>query len=76
MLSQAATSATKDERAERTLYSNANGKPFVESWRITAGTHAWSGGNALGSYTDPDGPDASKAMLAFFLQHSKGESTR
>ena len=74
--SQAATSTTKDERAERTLYSNADGKPFVESWRITAGPHAWSGGSAQGSYTDPDGPDASEAMLAFFLQHSKGEAAR
>ena len=74
--SRAATSTTKDERAERTLYSNADGKPFVESWRITAGPHAWSGGSAQGSYTDPDGPDASKAMLEFFLQHSKGEAAR
>ena len=61
---------------ERTRYSNARGKPFVESWRVTAGPHAWSGGNAAGSYTDPDGPDASKAMLAFFLRHHKGESAQ
>lgn len=61
----------RPEQAERTLYSNASGTPFVESWRIKAGPHAWSGGNAQGSYTDPDGPDASAAMLAFFLQHEK-----
>ena len=60
-----------DETADRTLYSDTNGKPLVESWRITAGPHAWSGGNAQGSYTDPDGPDASRAMLAFFLLHHK-----
>lgn len=63
-----------DQPTERTTYSDANGKPFVESWRITAGPHAWSGGKAHGSFTDPDGPDASAAMLAFFLQHHKGES--
>ena len=62
-----------DESADRTLYTAANGKPMVESWRINAGPHAWSGGNAQGSYTDPDGPNASRAMLAFFLQHHKGE---
>ena len=59
------------EHAERTVYSNASGTPFVESWTIKAGPHAWSGGSAQGSYTDPDGPDASAAMLAFFLQHKK-----
>jgi poly(hydroxyalkanoate) depolymerase family esterase len=62
----------KPEQAERTVYSNASGTPFVESWRVMAGPHAWSGGNAQGSYTDPDGPDASGAMLAFFLRHKKG----
>jgi poly(hydroxyalkanoate) depolymerase family esterase len=60
------------EHAERTVYSNTSGTPFVESWIIKAGPHAWSGGSAQGSYTDPDGPDASAAMLAFFLRHEKG----
>ena len=64
----------KPEHAERTVYCNASGTPFVESWRVMAGPHAWSGGNAQGSYTDPDGPDASGAMLAFFLRHEKVRS--
>ena len=53
----------------REAYSTVDGKPYIENWRIDDGTHAWSGGDAKGSYTDPDGPSASAAMLAFFLQH-------
>ena len=52
----------------RETYS-ADGKPYIENWRIDDGAHAWSGGDSAGSYTDPDGPSASAAMLAFFLQH-------
>ena len=62
-------SKNSDEKTERVVYSTADGKPYIENWRIDAGVHAWSGGDAAGSYTDPDGPSASAAMLAFFLQH-------
>ena len=62
------------EKTERVVYSTADGKPTVENWRIDDGAHAWSGGNAAGSYTDPDGPSASAAMLAFFLQHRLGNA--
>lgn len=37
-------------------------------WRIEGVGHAWSGGAADGSYTAPDGPDATDAIVRFFLE--------
>ena len=67
--------AASEQTTERIIYRTADGRSYVEHWRVDAGPHAWSGGNAAGSYTDPDGPSASAAMLAFFLQHSKQPSS-
>lgn len=53
----------------RTLYKDARQLPRFEHWEIAAGTHAWSGGSASGSYTEPSGPGASAAMIDFFLVH-------
>ncbi len=66
---QTAMTHNSDQKIERIVYSTADGKPYIENWLIDDGAHAWSGGDAAGSFTDPEGPSASAAMLAFFLQH-------
>ncbi|GAC1394269.1 MAG: hypothetical protein NVS4B11_08040 [Ktedonobacteraceae bacterium] len=38
-------------------------------WKIGGMGHAWSGGNPVGTYTDPQGPSASAALYDFFMAH-------
>jgi len=54
----------------RTVRSDAAGRPIQEQWLLHGAGHAWSGGSPTGSYTEPRGPDASRAMLRFFLSHA------
>jgi poly(hydroxyalkanoate) depolymerase family esterase len=58
-------------RVRRAIHSDANGAPLVERWSVEGLGHAWSGGLADGSFSDPAGPDASREIARFLLQHRR-----
>ena len=53
----------------RSITYAPNGNAAIEHWTVEGLGHAWSGGQAAGSYADPKGPDASAEMIRFFLKH-------
>ncbi len=53
-----------------TRLQDASSNTQIEHWLIHGAGHAWSGGSSKGSYTDAKGPNASQAMLKFFLNHT------
>jgi poly(hydroxyalkanoate) depolymerase family esterase len=55
----------------RTVHSDPTGRVMLEHWIVHGAGHAWSGGSARGSYTDPKGPDAARAMIRFFYEQER-----
>jgi poly(hydroxyalkanoate) depolymerase family esterase len=54
----------------RTTYSDDT-RVLLEQWIVHGAGHAWFGGTAGCSYTDPLGPDASAEMVRFFAEHAR-----
>jgi poly(hydroxyalkanoate) depolymerase family esterase len=58
----------------RMIAKDGEGQILAESWVIKGLGHAWSGGQSSGSFTDPQGPDASAHMVDFFLNGEKAKA--
>ena len=59
--------SARGRRYTRAIHQSAQGQVMAEHWVVHGAGHAWSGGDAKGSYTDAQGPDATREMLRFFL---------
>jgi poly(3-hydroxybutyrate) depolymerase len=63
--------ASQRGKFTRSVRRDSSGRSVLELWEIHGAGHAWSGGSAAGSFTDPSGPDATREMLRFFLEHAR-----
>lgn len=59
----------------RSIYRHGRADVRLEVWAVHGGGHGWSGGRAFASYTDPAGPDASRAMANFFLARRRPKTS-
>lgn len=57
-----------------TTFKDDNERIVVEHWLVHGAAHAWFGGDPRGSFTDPNGPDATSEMLRFFLERIRASA--
>ncbi len=55
----------------RTVLLDERKRIFSEQWIVHGGGHAWSGGSAEATYTDANGPDATREMMRFFMERRR-----
>lgn len=55
----------------RTVQFDRHQRIFSEHWLVHGGGHAWYGGDAAGTYVDPNGPDAAEEMMRFFIARKR-----
>ncbi len=55
---------------------HGTGDATIEVWLVDELGHAWSGGSADGTFTDSRGPDATREILRFFLEHRHSAPSR
>lgn len=63
--------SAKGRHYTQRLFRTPAGEVLLEDWTVHGSGHAWSGGKAAGSYTDPAGPSASREMIRFFLARKR-----
>lgn len=68
-LAMTSSSVVDGRRCIRTRWYSARGRRMLEYWRVDGLAHAWSGGARKADFIDPDGPDATALLLAFFRRH-------
>ncbi|MBO8164185.1 MAG: PHB depolymerase family esterase [Brevibacillus sp.] len=56
------------------VYKDQESAVVMEKYMVEGMGHAWSGGSSAGSYTDPQGPNASQIIWDFFQNHPKNGS--
>ena len=70
-----ASDADEGRNHTRTIHHADDGSATAEHWVVHGAGHAWSGGRPSGSFTDADGPDATREMLRFFFDPAREKKT-
>jgi poly(hydroxyalkanoate) depolymerase family esterase len=56
----------------RRVYEGFDGDEMIEMYLVNGMGHCWPGGRDNSSYSDPQGPDASRLLIEFFSRHPIG----